>query len=150
MRTLRRFLGLPWRKQRALIEAGVMITTVRAGMAVLSFDTLRRYLSRLARTGSGSRPSADQAEIDTIVWSLQTAGRTLPPAGRCLIEALAGHVLLGRKGLATDLRIGVARDPDGTFKAHAWLERGDRIVLGELGSELKQYTPFPALRGLEP
>lgn len=150
MRTLRRFLSLPWRKQRALLEAGVMITTVRAGMTLLSFETLRRYLTRLARTRSGSRPSADQTEIDTIVWSLQTAGRTLPPAGRCLIEALAGHVLLGRKGLATDLRIGVARDLDGTFKAHAWLEKGDRIVLGELGSDLEQYTPFPALRGLEP
>jgi hypothetical protein len=126
-----------------------MITTVRAGMRLVSFETLRRYLSRLARGRSVRETPADQAEIDTIVWSLQTAGRTLPPAGRCLIEALAGHVLLGRKGLATDLRIGVARDADGAFKAHAWLERGGNIVLGELGAELEQYTPFPALRGLE-
>ena len=149
MRTLRRFIRLPWRKQRALLAAGVMITTVRAGMRLVSFETLRRYLSRLARGRSVRETPADQAEIDTIVWSLQTAGRTLPPAGRCLIEALAGHVLLGRKGLATDLRIGVARDADGAFKAHAWLERGGNIVLGELGAELEQYTPFPALRGLE-
>jgi hypothetical protein len=126
-----------------------MITTVRAGMRLVSFETLRRYLARLARGRSVRETPADQAEIDTIVWSLQTAGRTLPPAGRCLIEALAGHVLLGRKGLATDLRIGVARDVDGTFKAHAWLERGGTIVLGELGAELEQYAPFPALRGLE-
>lgn len=85
-----------------------------------------------------------------MVWALSVAGRTLPEAGRCLIEALAGHVLLGRKGVVTDLRIGVARDPDGTFKAHAWLEKGDVVVLGELGPELNRYRPFPALRGLEP
>lgn len=149
MRTLRRFVRLPWRRKRALVVAGLMITTVRAGMAVLSFETLRRHLARLARARSVPDTLADQAEVETIVWSIQTAGRTLPAAGRCLIEALAGHVLLGRKGVGTDLRIGVARDADGTFKAHAWLEKDDRIVLGELGVELQQYTPFPALRGLE-
>lgn len=150
MSTLRRFIGLPWHKQRALLTAGVMVTAVRAGLAVLSFETLRRYLARLARSSSTHRGPATPAEIETIVWSLQTAGRTLPDPGRCLIEALAGHVLLGRKGLATDLRIGVARDADGVFKAHAWLQKDDRIVLGELGADLQQYTPFPALRGLEP
>jgi hypothetical protein len=149
MRTLRSFVRLPWRKQKALLTAGVMITTVRAGLTFLSFETLRRYLARLAR-GKANRGQPTRAELETIVWSVQTAGRTLPDAGRCLIEALAGHVLLGRKGYATDLRIGVTRDAAGAFKAHAWLENGDRVVLGELGPELQQYTPFPALRGLEP
>ena len=148
MRTLRRFVRLPWRKQKALLSAGVMISTVRAGLVMLSFETLRRHLARLARVRQ--RASVEQSEIDTIVWSLQTAGRTLPPAGRCLIEALAGHVLLGRAGVATDLRIGVAKDAGGAFIAHAWLEKDDRVVLGELGPDLQRYTPFPALRGLEP
>src|SRR5688572_20349926 len=150
MGRLRSFFRLPWRKQRALVTAGFAITCVRVAITVLPFQTVRRGLGRLARTPSHVRAPGDQATIDTIVWSLSTAGRTLPPAGRCLIEALAGHVLLGRKGVETDLRIGVLRDPDGTFKAHAWLEKGDRVVLGELGADLKRYTPFPALRGLEP
>ena len=150
MSTLGKFLRLPWRKQRALLTAGVSLGAVRIAMASLPFETLRRHLGRLARTPSYVRAPPDPSEIETIVWSLQAAGRTLPPAGRCLIEALTGHVLLGRRGIATDLRIGVARDPDGTFKAHAWLEKGDRVVLGELGPDLKRYTPFPALRGLEP
>ena len=150
MRTLRRFLRLPWHKQRALLTAGVMVSAVRAGLTLLSFETLRKHLARLARAPSARRAPVTPAEVETIVWSLQTAGRTLPAAGRCLIEALAGHVLLGRRGVETDLRIGVTRAADGTFKAHAWLEKGDRVVLGELGPELGQYTPFPALRGLDP
>ena len=150
MRTLRKFLRLPWRKQRALLGAGFMLGSVRAALAVLPFQTARRALARLARARSDRGAPVDQSEIDLIVWSLTTAGRTLPPAGRCLIEALSGHVILGRKGVDTNLRIGVRRDDDGAFKAHAWLERDGCVVLGELGSELAQYAPFPALRGLEP
>lgn len=149
MKTLPRFFRLPWRKQKALLSAGTMITTVRAGLIMLSFETLRRHLGRMARVRE-RQSSVDQSEIDTIVWSVQTAGRTLPPAGRCLIEALAGHVLLGRAGVATDLRIGVARDAAGAFIAHAWLEKDECVVLGELGPDLQRYTPFPTLRGLEP
>ena len=149
MRRFRSFLALPWNKQRALLVAGTTVTCVRVALRLLPFQTLRRSLARLAHT-SARHPSVDRSEVDLIVWSVGVAGRTLPPAGRCLIEALSGYVLLGRRGVETDLRIGVARDPDGTFKAHAWLERGDYVVIGELGPDLKRYTPFPALRGLEP
>lgn len=149
MRRARSFLRLPWRKQRALLTAGIALTSVRVALRVLPFQTLRRLLARLARTPAAREP-IDQSEIDLIVWALSVGGRTLPAAGRCLIEALSGYVLLGRRGVATDLRIGVARDPDGTFTAHAWLEKGDFVVLGHLGTELERYAPFPALRGLEP
>lgn len=145
MRRLRSFFRLPWKKQRALLTAGLAITCVRVALKVLPFQTLRRSLGRLAQTPPNVRAPDDRSEIDLIVWSLSTAGRTLPDAGRCLIEALAGHVLLGRKGMQTDLRIGVTRDDDGVFKAHAWLEHDHRVVLGELGEDLKRYAPFPAL-----
>lgn len=149
MRILRSFLRLSRGQRRALLRATGLVSIVRVALRVLPFERLRRMLSRFAHAPPDVSP-ATQPEIDTIVWSLSAAGRTLPDAGRCLIEALAGHVLLARRGVPTDLRIGVARDPDGTFKAHAWLERGDRVVVGQLGAELQRYTPFPAMRGLEP
>ncbi|MEE9124533.1 MAG: lasso peptide biosynthesis B2 protein, partial [candidate division NC10 bacterium] len=52
--------------------------------------------------------------------------------------------LLRRRGVATSLRIGVARQ-EGKFTAHSWLETGEGEVFGL--SETDKYTPLsnPAL-----
>ena len=50
----------------------------------------------------------------------------------------------------TVARIGVNHESGGKFSAHAWLQRGDAVVMGYIGREHGRYTPFPGMRGLEP
>jgi Transglutaminase-like superfamily len=147
MRRVRRFLLLPGREKLLLLQAALLLSTTRTALALLPFQTVRRSLSRLARPKHTLPPQ--QSDVNRIVWATEAAVRRLPWIGTCLTQALTAHVLLGRIGYDTNLRIGVTRDDAGEFVAHAWLEKDDEVVIGELGEELQRYTPFPTLRGLE-
>jgi hypothetical protein len=61
------------------------------------------------------------------------------PEASCLTQALTAQVLLKREGFDPRLQIGVARDAAGAFKAHAWVECGGQIVVGDF-SETIAYT----------
>ena len=60
----------------------------------------------------------------------------------CLEESLALWWLLGRQGIATELRIGV-RKHDEKFEAHAWVERAG-AALNEPESLHEHYVAFDA------
>ena len=149
MARIRKFLLLPGRERLLLVQATFLLVVIRVGLSLVPFRMLRRLLVRLARADKTSK-APRQSDIDRVIWALKAAGRTFPLAGTCLTEALAGYALLGRKGYSTDLRIGVTRDAEGRFLAHAWLEKGDLIVIGQIGAEHERYIPFPAIRGLGP
>jgi Transglutaminase-like superfamily len=59
---------------------------------------------------------------------------------RCLPRALCLRWLLGRHGIRTDLRIGVARKEAG-LDAHAWVEREGRPV-GEGPDVADRFAPL--------
>ncbi len=68
------------------------------------------------------------------------AARHGPYRANCLKQALATWWLLLRRGIATDLKIGVNRE-DGDFNAHSWVEyRG--TVLMEADDVGDRYSTF--------
>ena len=142
MRRVRKFFFLPMREKLLLFQAALLLTSMRAALALFRFQTVRHSLSRLARPKHKPQSYRD---VDKIVWATEAAVRGLPGIGTCLTQALTAHVLLGRAGYDTNLRIGVTRDKAGEFVAHAWLERDNEVVIGELGEELARYTSFPTL-----
>jgi Transglutaminase-like superfamily len=146
---LLKFIQFPASRKLLLVQATLMLAGVRIALSLLPFRTLRRLLTRLAHVGSEKQVPI-KSEIDNFVWALGAAGRTFPTIGTCLTQALAGYAWLASRGYSTDLRIGVNHDSDGKFSAHAWLQRGEIVVMGYIGREHERYTPFPAMRGLEP
>jgi hypothetical protein len=54
----------------------------------------------------------------------------VPFDSRCLVRSLVLTRMLGRRGIASTLVIGVAVDP--AFSAHAWVESGGRPLLPSL------------------
>src|SRR5207244_8955670 len=107
------------------------------------YRVVRRLAARLARPTA--RPRAPTAVIASAVAA---AGRRVPGGRNCLAQALAAHVLLGRHGHASRLRLGVARGAAGEFAAHAWVEIDDAVLVGATGRE--RFTPLPALDGADP
>ncbi|TAL11937.1 MAG: lasso peptide biosynthesis B2 protein, partial [Nitrospirae bacterium] len=53
-----------------------------------------------------------------------------PVTATCLKKALVLCWLLGRRGIASTLQIGVVRH-NGVFAAHAWLEHNGQVVFGQ-------------------
>lgn len=68
------------------------------------------------------------------------------PAASCLTQALAGQVLLNQHDAPALLRIGVAKNEQGTFQAHAWVESQGRILIGN-SPELFRYTRLTEFEG---
>jgi len=67
------------------------------------------------------------------------------PRSTCLPQALAAESLLTRGGLPAVLQIGIMKTADGKLAAHAWVESDGRIVVGDLGRGMRDYTRLPTL-----
>lgn len=139
MRRLRKLVATTKSDRRLLVSAILLLTTVRLGLLLLPFQTLRRFLAGITQTTS--KLKTDQS-LDKVVWAVRVASRYMPGI-KCLARALTTQVLLGRRGYQTQLRIGVAKGQGG-LEAHAWVESQGRVVIGGL-KDLERYTPLPDL-----
>ena len=142
MKQLYKFLRLPSTDRSLLIKSVLLVGTVRLGLRLLPFQTVRRLITQLA-THALSSQKQEEAPINRLVWAVKVASRYVPDA-TCLTQALATQVLLSRQGCQTNLRIGVARSAAGQFQAHAWVEKDGVVVIGGPASLLQRYTPLPA------
>jgi hypothetical protein len=133
MRAFRRLRALRAADRRLLLEASSLLAVVRVGLWLLPFATVRRVARALGRSGPRATAAGGPDEA-RVVWAIGVAGRAVPRS-TCLVRALAGQALLARHGWPSELRLGVARGPDGAFRGHAWLEREGRVLMGGVVTE---------------
>jgi len=141
LRSLERFLHLPAADRALLVRSVLWLGAARLALWLLPFRVVRRLLGRAARPTSTAG-----ATTERITWAMAVAQRFVPRA-TCLPQALAAEALLTRGGHRAELRIGVIKTDEGRLVAHAWVESGGRVVVGQLHSGLSQYTPLPPLPG---
>jgi Transglutaminase-like superfamily len=141
MRRLHKFLLLPLPTQCLLIMSALLLAAIRLGLWLLPFQTLRRLLARISHLLS-QLPKTAHPSVHNIAWAMAVVTRRVPVVGTCLTQALATQILLGWRGHPTHLRIGVAYSETGQLQAHAWIESGGKIVVGDL-SDLSRYHPLP-------
>jgi hypothetical protein len=137
--SLHKFLHLPAADRSLLMHSLLLIGTARLALWVLPFNVVRRLMARRAR-GSSTR----RATTERIGWAISVAKRFVPK-GNCLPQALAAESLLARDGYPVEFRIGVVKTDQGGLEAHAWVESGGRLVVGDLTQGLDTYTPLPPL-----
>lgn len=125
-----RFLFLPYRKKKLLIESFIYLLTIRLGLWFLPFRTLNGWLhaTGMPETAIGN---VDWFLVRHVVGSVRLCSRYVPFA-TCLTQALAARSLLSRMGLDSDLRIGVEKDEGERFGAHAWIELDGKIIIGRM------------------
>ena len=143
MAQLRRFLRLSTTDLWFLFKVTFLLETIKLGMQLLPFRTLRRLLDQVSGTPARWQHTT-YPSVDRIAWVIETASRRMPGAKSCLNQALAAQVLLTRRGYPSQLHIGVAKGERGQFKAHAWVESEGKVVIG--GSELTGFTPLTVLK----
>ncbi len=142
MRPIDKWRRLAAERRQVLPWALVAVVVVRLCLRFLPLPMWERAANRLRR----GRPRAGNAQtaVQDIVWAVRRVSRAIPGA-TCLTQALAAQLLLSRRGYASRLTIGVARMSSNGLRAHAWLERGGQVVLGDAG--LEAYTPLNAAAG---
>ena len=126
------------REQRALLaRAAVWLMLARLGLAVLPFPRVRALCAR-----ASTRRSLKGRSASEIRWAVLAAARRLPGVN-CLPRALVLQALLQQAGIASDLRIGVATDPQKGLTAHAWVDCDGKPFLAD--EDLSPYTPLAPL-----
>lgn len=136
-----KFLQLPLVEQRLWVKAYLLLIFVRIGLWLLPFQRLQTWLAHFSATPAHHKPAPHLG--NRMLRALKVLSAYVPRA-TCLTQALAAQVWLERHGYSTRMQIGVVKDEAGRLQAHAWLECGGNIVIGDSG-DLSRYTLLPTL-----
>jgi hypothetical protein len=120
-----------------LREAAIMLIAARLAVHFVPPARLFAWANRPPRRIN--RFATDEA--GWIAWAVENLGARPWMNALCLPRALAAHAMLRRRGIASRLCLGVARD-GGKLAAHAWVEIGDDKIVG--GSEAGDFTRLAA------
>jgi hypothetical protein len=134
---LSRFRALGFADQRTLLLSGVCLPLVWLGLRVLGLAHLRALLQRFYVPTSTSPELPDIRKLGALV---NTAARHVPFPATCLTRSLLLIWLLNRRGVSSDLRIGV-RLTHGALEAHAWVEC-DGLPVNDRVEVIRQFEPF--------
>lgn len=115
----------------------LLLARVRLGLSFSSLPAVRkRLLPAVAPEAAIDVGAARQVARDV------TRAAWLVPFASCLTQAVAGQVLLARRGIPADIQLGVRRGRRQTLKAHAWLLCDSKIVLGGDPEAVQQFAPI--------
>lgn len=127
-----------------VFRSRMLVMLTEMCLIVTSLKTTEKLLSRF----SGKTPTPDAKEAFIILDRYQTAFNLLKQSdglkGRCLSQSLVMRLLLKRKGIYTDLKIGITQ-VNGKFDAHAWLEKGG-VLINDHPSVIANYLVLPENR----
>lgn len=136
---LRRFNGLKAGARGIFLRATVLLPLISVSLRMRGFGATQGSLQKLL-------PSLKQITIDSRGYA-EVAARMVRAAvhhglGRpsCLEESLVLWWLLGRRGIPSQLRIGIKKD-SAKFEAHAWVEL-DGAALNEPETPHDHYAAF--------
>ncbi len=109
------------------MQALALVAGVRVVLWLVPYRVARRWFDR----APGPNAVVDVRRAYGVANEVRRASRSVPRAS-CFTQALAARRWLAHHGLENELRIGVARKPDGSPEAHAWIEVAGQVVLGDV------------------
>jgi hypothetical protein len=123
-------------EQRLFLAAVLWLGLSRLAILLFPFRWIAPYLGQSMTLTSEELPSGCRTiHISSIQWAIQTASRYAPWDCKCLVQAIAGKMLLRWRGIPSTIYLGVRRDENKYFAAHAWLRCGSFILTGKPGME---------------
>jgi hypothetical protein len=137
-----KFLRYPFPEKLILIRVSILLVLIRIALFVFPFRTVSRLAQHAGPRAPDLNASGDLS-TSRILWAINRAGYPILRDRACLTQALAAQVLLQRRGVSAQVRIGVLKDGDGEFQAHAWLESEGQVLFGGTVTDLQRYTVLP-------
>jgi hypothetical protein len=116
-----------------LREAIVMLMLARLAVRFVPAARIVAWASRTPRRINRFSPEM----VGWVQWAVETVGNKSWMQAACLPRALAAQAMLRRRGIASRLCLGVARE-GGALSAHAWIELGQDIITG--GAQAPRFT----------
>jgi hypothetical protein len=146
-------------RRRLVIEAIMWLALVRVATAALPYRRVASLL-RLTQSEPGDVslapsaerwPGAGRPDAEAIGWAVRAVAARTSRLSTCLVQSLAGYLMLRRHTVPSVVYLGVGKDAAGEFTAHSWLRCGDHVVTGggshERYSVIAAYRPAAGRRG---
>jgi hypothetical protein len=121
---LARLRALTWPERLILLESMLLLPLAWAGLRVLGLSRLHSWATRSPIRAGASRSDVELASIGALI---NVAGNHVPFPSTCLTRSLLLIWLLGRRGVRSELRIGV-RMIEGGIDSHAWVEHEGKPI----------------------
>ena len=127
---IKEFWARSWSDCWMLFRAVALTVLIRVALSTWSFRSVVKVLRRVAKRLPQWR-EVTPAYRERAAWAANAVGHRFLPNRPCLTQALVLQCLLLRRGDdSTELRIGVAKGDNDELLAHAWVERGHRVLIG--------------------
>ena len=144
------FWRLSWAERGWLLQAWLLLHGVALALRWVGFQRVYGWLDHWSAGVGGPMVGEDRilTQARAMVRLVQGAAAWSLFHPTCLHRALTLWWLLRRRGVASELRIGV-RLEQGRFEAHAWVERqgaalNDRADIGQ------DFAPFDTVHWVPP
>ncbi len=116
---------------RYLLMSLVLLPVIDVSLRRVGYKRTLLWLSRRSEpTRATNTPFESMDVASKIARMVSLAGRRSPWRTTCLRQALGLWFLLARRGIATELRLGVEKSVEGDLAAHAWVEHDGQVLIG--------------------
>ena len=136
-RKLSQFRALTPAERRTVLGAMLRLPLLWIGLRLLG---LQRLQARLQRTPLAPATTPSLAELQRLGYLVNAAANQALGPANCLTRSLYLWWLLRRRGVESELRIGV-RLADGALEAHAWVEHAG-VPINDRPDVSADFPPF--------
>ena len=124
-----------------LMSAACLLPIVAASLKTVGLQRTQCWLAGNTRPPVPPTKDQTRAAVRRAVNMVAAAYRLHPVRSSCLPRTVVLWILLQRRGIGADVRIGVRYNTQGQFESHAWLEWNGE-VLNDAADVARQYLPF--------
>jgi hypothetical protein len=145
MKGLQTLLRLRPDERGLVLRTLLLVGAIRVALWVLPLQRLQRVIGSWNSWEHLPLSVPNDMPVGRLVWAVRAASRRIPAAS-CLTQSLALHCLLTRAGHRSEIRIGVTKDTQAGFGAHAWVEYAGQPLLSD-PEEVERYVRLLTVEG---
>lgn len=129
MKKLYNFFYFPLWKKKLIAQSLFWVILYRLCLWCMPYKMLKKIIP-FENLRQKKDAKLDWNEVKNVVDAIRLCSYYVPYA-TCLTQALATRTILRSRGQSSQLRIGVGRDENNEFIAHAWIESDGKIIIGK-------------------
>lgn len=143
---LSKYVRLNSSDRALLFNAFILLNLIRFGLFLLPFSKLLKSLTMYNTVCNKylDKKTIEQADVQLIVDAVHTSNYYVLGNSKCLAKALTTQTLMSNYGYASDLKIGVAKENNSDFQAHAWVEYRGKVIIGNVHN-LSSFVPITSI-----
>ena len=140
-RDLEKVIRRSRQEQALLLESAFWLLAGRIAVPWFEFRRIAGVLRLVETSVADTALTQEGPTPQQVAWAVEAVAGNAPWTSTCLMRALAGNVLLRRRGISSVLTLGVATTgASGTIVAHAWLRCGESVLIG--GRGMHHFAPL--------